>query len=218
MQVNGRSCSGCSIAWESSDKEAVTPSTGSDQDTAGAFRTDPPSTHALDAWVDGIRRGSGDAYRHVYDHTAADLLSFAHGMLRNRASAEDVVQQAFLELVAAAPAFRGKGEALRVWLFKAVRFRCLDLLRKASAREIVTDRIPDHGVTDQPVVEIDPRLLDALDELSERQRSMVLMRHVVGMSGAEIASVVRLNRAAVYAVIRRAERKLRESVVQEEST
>ena len=93
-----------------------------------------------------------------------------------------------------------------------------DLLRKASAREIVTDRIPDQGVTDEPVVEIDPRLLDALDELSERQRSMVLMRHVVGMSGAEIASVVGLNRAAVYAVIRRAERKLRESVVQEEST
>lgn len=171
----------------------------------------------LDTWVDGIRRGSDEAYRAVYDHTASDLLSFAHGMLRNRASAEDVVQQAFLELVASASSFRGRGEALRVWLFKSVRFRCLDHLRRSASREIVTDRPPDRVAADPTDDEIDPRLLRALDELSERQRSMVLMRHVVGMSGAEIASVVGLNRAAVYAVVRRAERRLRESV-QEETT
>lgn len=171
----------------------------------------------LDAWVDGIRRGSDEAYRAVYDHTASDLLSFANGMLRNRSAAEDVVQQAFLELVASAASFRGKGEALRVWLFRAVRFRCLDQLRRASAREIPTDRVPERRVTVESTVDVDPRLLDALDRLSERQRSMVLMRHVVGMSGHEIASVVGLNRAAVYAVVRRAERRLRESVLGEET-
>lgn len=153
----------------------------------------------------------------MYDHTASDLLSFANGMLRNRAAAEDIVQQAFLELVAAAPSFRGRGEALRVWLFKSVRFRCLDQLRRASAREIPTDRIPDTGVTDDPVLGVDPHVLEALDGLSERQRSMVLMRHVVGMSGAEIASVVGLNRAAVYAVVRRAEQKLRSALAGEET-
>ncbi len=167
--------------------------------------------------MDGIRRGSDEAYRAVYDHTASDLLSFANGLLRNRASAEDVVQQAFLELVAAAPSFRGRGEALRVWLFKSVRFRCLDQLRRASSREIVTDRVPELGVSDETSIDIDPRLVAALDDLSERQRSMILMRHVVGMSGAEIASVVGLNRAAVYAVVRRAERRLRESVQEEHS-
>ena len=213
--MNGRSCSGCSTGSGSSDEEAATPTTGSDQDTTGDHRVGSPSPHALDAWVDGIRRGSDDAYRAVYDHTASDLLSYANGMLRDRATAEDVVQQAFLELVAAAPSFRGRGEALRVWLFRSVRFRCLDQLRRASAREIPTDRVPEQGLIVEPIDEIDPRLLAALDQLSERQRSMVLMRHVVGMSGAEIASVVGLNRAAVYAVVRRAERTLRGSVMEE---
>ena len=73
-----------------------------------------PSPHPLDRWVDGIRRGSNDAYRAVYDQTASDLLSFANGLVRNRASAEDAVQQAFLELVASAHRFRGGGESLRV--------------------------------------------------------------------------------------------------------
>jgi RNA polymerase sigma-70 factor (ECF subfamily) len=168
--------------------------------------------------VDGIRRGSNDAYRAVYDHTASDLLSFAHGILRNRASAEDVVQQAFLELVAAAPGFRGRGEALRVWLFRSVRFRCFDLLRRASSREVVTDKLPERHAPADPVLDIDPRLLAALDELSERQRCIVVMRHVIGLSGAEVAAVVGLNRAAVYAVSRRAERRLRESVSEEGMT
>lgn len=167
--------------------------------------------------MDGIRRGSDDAYRAVYDHTASDLLSFAQGMLHNRSAAEDVVQQAFLELVAAASSFRGRGEALRVWLFKAVRFRCLDQLRRASSREIPTDRLPERQVQPELPLGVDPRLLAALDALPERQRSMVLMRHVVGLSGAEIASVVGLNRAAVYASVRRAERKLREAVIEEET-
>lgn len=215
--MNGRSCFGCSTGSGSSEREAVSPATGSDQDTTGNHRVASPSAHALDVWVDGIRRGSNEAYRAVYDHTASDLLSFANGMLRNRAAAEDIVQQAFLELVAAAPSFRGRGEALRVWLFKSVRFRCLDQLRRASAREIPTDRIPDTGVTDDPVLGVDPHVLEALDGLSERQRSMVLMRHVVGMSGAEIASVVGLNRAAVYAVVRRAEQKLRSALAGEET-
>lgn len=153
----------------------------------------------------------------MYDHTASDLLSFANGMLRNREAAEDVVQQAFLELVAAASSFRGRGEALRVWLFKSVRFRCLDQLRRASTREIPTDRIPDAGFSDDPLLGVDPRVLEALDALSERQRSMVVMRHVVGMSGAEIASVFGLNRAAVYAVVRRAEQKLRAALPEKET-
>lgn len=164
-------------------------------------------------WVDGIRRGSNDAYRAVYDATASHLLSYANGMLRNRASAEDVVQQAFLELVKTGADFRGRGEALRVWLFKTVRFRCIDQARKASSREVplldVPETVTEH---DHLAGMLDPRLEEALAELSERQRSMILMRHVVGLSGLEIARIVGLNRPAVYAVIRRAENRLREEM------
>ena len=180
---------------------------------AGATTAESGSAHALDQWVDGIRRGSNEAYTAVYDATAAHLLSYAHAMLRNRATAEDIVQQAFLELVQSSAAFRGKGEALRVWLFKAVRFRCLDHIRRASSKEVPSTDLPERMIEQDPLAEmIDPRLAAALGRLSERQRSMVLMRHVVGLSGAEIAQVVGLNRPAVYAVIKRAESRLRESM------
>ena len=216
MRVSGRSCSDCSIAWASSDEEVATTSTGPRASRSREIRRDPPSPHPLDRWVDGIRRGTNDAYRAVYDETASDLLSFANGMVRNRASAEDAVQQAFLELVASAHRFRGAGESLRVWLFRAVRYRCIDQLRRASRREIPAERLPETLAPDPTADPIDPRLLAALDGLGERARAMVVMRHVVGMSGAEIAGVMGLNRPAVYASIQRSEKRLRRALMEEE--
>lgn len=168
--------------------------------------------HALDQYADGIRRRSERAFRAVYEATADDLASYAFGMLRDRAAAEDAVQQAYLELVRAAEGLRGRGEAIRVWLFRAVRYTCLDQLRSAARRsEFPSDAVPDRGHLDADPFEqqIDPVLATALRTLTERQRSLVVLRHVVGLSGEEIARVMGTNRPAVYAALNRAERRLR---------
>ena len=162
----------------------------------------------LDPLVDGIRRRSDAAFRAVYEATADGLASFAFGMLGSRGAAEDAVQQAFLELVGAGSSFRGDGRALRVWLYRAVRFSCLDELRRRSRRpETPVERLPESAPTVEP--EVGPDLQAALAQLSDRQRSLVMLRHVVGMSGEEIAVVTKSNRSAVYAALGRAERRLR---------
>ena len=42
------------------------------------------------------------------------------------------------------------------------------------------------------------------------QRSVLFLRHVMGMSGHEVASILDTNRAAVFATAARAERRLRD--------
>lgn len=173
------------------------------------------TSHALDQYADGIRRRSDHAFRAVYEATADDLASYAYGMLRNRTAAEDAVQQAFLELVRAAEKLRGQGEAIRVWLFRAVRYTCLDELRKAGRRpELPSDSVPDPGYVDADPFDrqIDPVLAGALGSLSNRQRSLVVLRHVVGLSGEEMARVMKTSRTAVYAALNRAERRLRQAL------
>lgn len=134
-------------------------------------------------------------------------------MLRNRPAAEDAVQQAFLELVGAAPEFRGDGRSLRVWLYRSVRFSCLDELRRRSRRpEQLTDRLPEPSsaiALDQVEPEMGPHLEAALGRLSDRQRSLVMLRHVADMTPEEIARVSRTNRTAIYAALSRAEKRLR---------
>ncbi len=164
---------------------------------------------ALDELVDGVRNRSEEAFAAVYDLTAGALASYAYGMLRDRPAAEDAVQQAFLELTRAASTLRGDGRSLRAWLYRSVRFTCLDELRRRSRRpEVVTDSLPETGYDDG--IELpDPQLQEALMALTERQRSLLVLRHVVGLPADEVARVMESNRTAVYAATARAERRLR---------
>lgn len=164
----------------------------------------------MDELVDGIRHRSEEAFSAVYALTASGLASYANGMLRDRLAAEDAVQQAFLELTRAAPNLRGAGRSLRAWLYRSVRYTCLDEIRRRGRHpEVVTDAVPDVGSLDE--IEMpDPALQAALMELSERQRSLLVLRHVVGLPADEVASVMGTNRTAVYAATARAERRLRQ--------
>lgn len=171
---------------------------------------------ALDRWVDGIRQGSAPAFDAVHGLMADDLLSFANGMVRDRRSAEDAVQQAFLELVRHGRSIRGDGRSLRAWLYRAVRYSCLDELRRRRRHpEVPTDRLPEAGRADAVPDGIEPGLERALASLTDRQRALVVLRHVVGLSGSEIAGVLRTNRTAVYAALGRAERRLRSLLTEE---
>ncbi|MCH8900271.1 MAG: sigma-70 family RNA polymerase sigma factor [Acidobacteria bacterium] len=165
---------------------------------------------ALDEYVDGVRSRSEEAFSAVYALTANSLASYANGMLRDRLAAEDTVQQAFLELARAAPNLRGDGRSLRAWLYRSVRYSCLDEIRRRERRpEIVTDQVPDAGYRDEIDLP-DPALQAALLALSERQRSLLVLRHVVGLSGTQVAKAIGTNRTAVYAATARAERRLRQ--------
>lgn len=175
----------------------------------------------LDRIVSGIRRGDEAAYSTLYRHTAGPLATFANSFLRDRRAAEDVVQQTFLELVRAAESISGDGRSLRAWLFRSARFNCLDELRRRRRRpEKPTAEIPEtHQVAAvEGPTELDPELEAALRTLSERQRSLLVLRHVLGFSGDETAKVMKMTRAAAYAATARAQRRLERALSVESET
>ncbi len=139
-------------------------------------------------------------------------------MLRDRGAAEDAVQQAFLELARAAATIEGDGRSLRAWLYRSVRFRCLDEIRRRKRHpEDPTERLPDAGVSD-PIDLPDPALRAALMKLTDRQRAIVVLRHVIGASFDDIAKVMGSNRTAMYAACARAQRSLERHLRAIEST
>ena len=165
-----------------------------------------------DELVDGIRERSEAAFTAVYRLLASDLLSFADGMLHDRDAAEDAVQQSFLELARAAPTVPADGRACRAWLYRTVRFSALDEIRRRRRHpEHPTDRLPEESTVQDPTMP-DPELRAALLELTDRQRTIVVLRHVIGAPVDDIARILGSNRAAVYAASARAERHLRRSL------
>lgn len=165
--------------------------------------------HIDDELVDGIRARSETAFAAVYQLLASDLLSYAMGMLRDRGAAEDAVQQAFLELARAAPGVRGDGRSLRAWLYRSVRYSCLDELRRRRRHpERPSDPVPDSTETPEPPFP-DPELEIGLMRLGDRQREILVLRYVIGATVDDIGRILGMNRAAVYAASARAERRLR---------
>ena len=170
--------------------------------------TPPPH---FDALVDGIRERSDGAFSDLYRVMADRLLSYAYGMLRDRQAAEDSVQQAFVELAGSADSFGGDGTALRSWLYRSVRFNCLDEVRRRKRHpELPTEVLPDSTPSEDRIeLGFDPQLEAAFDKLSDQQRSIMVLKNVLGFSGDEIAAILGVSRSGVYASATRAERRLR---------
>ncbi len=177
----------------------------------GISRVTEPDSHPLDRHVAGVRRRDEEAFAAVYNAVVDDLVSFAFGMVSDRQTAEDIVQQAFVELVKAAPKLKGSGSALRAWLFRATRFGCLDEYRRRSRRpEAPQETIPEPAFEPNYLENhLDPELERALSALTRRHRTLVLLRHVGGLGGDEIATVMKTTRRAAYSALARAESNLR---------
>jgi RNA polymerase sigma-70 factor (ECF subfamily) len=156
--------------------------------------------------VDGIRDRADAAFAEVHRVLASDLVSFANGMVRDRHAAEDVVQQAFLDLARTAHRFRGDGRALIAWLYRTVRRRSLDELRRRRRHpDVMLDPVDPAGNDDA-----DHSVEEALGLLSPSDREFVVLRHVVGLHADEVAAITGRSRSAVYAATTRAEERLRE--------
>jgi RNA polymerase sigma-70 factor (ECF subfamily) len=113
--------------------------------------------------------------------------------LRNAADADDAAQVALVEILKAAPSYRGEG-AIEAW---ADRITARVAIRMARSRRLEAVR---HETTDgteslvgdlpseSPSVEGLPRsVLAYLDALPEVRRTVLVLRHVLDYSIAEIA-------------------------------
>ena len=105
--------------------------------------------------------------------------------LRSHADAEDAVQEVLLRYVTRAPEFDNE-EHRKAWLIRVAVNQCRTMLRR-SARSIPTDpqelHPPEQGREDG-------RILDALMELPEPCRMVLILHYVEGYKTREIAKMI----------------------------
>ena len=131
----------------------------------------------------------------------------AYARTLNRADAQDITQEAFLRLVAAAPDFRDAAHC-RAWLLRVAMNCAADLRRREKFRRHVSLEEADQLAAPADR-EGDAGVLEAVGALPEPYRAVVHLFYYEGMSTAEIARVLGLREGTVRVRLSRARDKLR---------
>lgn len=134
---------------------------------------------------------SFDLHSAFHDHGSV-LLGFAVNALRDRALAEDCVQETFLRAWRSRESFDSAKGGERTWLFAIARNVIADALR-ARERLPRTDVSESSRGTREPAAETpDPLtglgLTEALARLPDEQREAIIAIHLTGYSYAEFSA------------------------------
>jgi RNA polymerase sigma-70 factor (ECF subfamily) len=156
-------------------------------------------------------RGDRQALRRLYDEEAARLVAVAQRIVRRRELAEEVVQDAFIQIWQKASTFDAGLGSARAWIYTIVRHRALNVVRD-GAREDLLDVDELAAMQDRASVVEDAfarlaaesRLRKCLEEIDREKRDSLLLSYVAGYSHGEIAGLMRVPVGTAKSWIRRA--------------
>lgn len=171
--------------------------------------TGEPSNEAL---LVLYANGDPDAARTLTVRLAPRVLAHAYRLLGDRAEAEDVTQDALMRLWKIAPDWR-QGEAqVTTWLYTVTANLCTDRRRKFRPAPLDDAMDPvDPAPSAAQAMQTKARaaaLQEALNEMPDRQRQAVVLRHIEGLANPEIATIMEITVEAVESLTARGKRTL----------
>jgi RNA polymerase sigma-70 factor, ECF subfamily len=147
------------------------------------------------------------------------VFGYACRMLRNRADAEDVTQEALLQMWRRWGSFNPL--KTRPWIMRVTHNLCVDVIRRrdrASGREVpaepaVLEAVPDAGESRDPARMADQSMLRerieaAIQTLPPTLRSVFVLRELQDLKCAQIADVLGMPESTVKVYLFRARNHL----------
>jgi RNA polymerase sigma-70 factor, ECF subfamily len=178
------------------------------------------------------RDGGDDAFARLIAPYRAELKAHCYRMLGSVHDAEDALQETLLRAWRSLARFEGRS-SLRSWLHTVATNVCLRAIERRPKRVLPIDYGP--GATDPhtelgepltesawiepfpgPDVDVEQResvelaFIAALQHLPAQQRAVLILRDVLGYTGAEVAETLDTNADAVYSALQRAHKTVEE--------
>jgi RNA polymerase sigma-70 factor, ECF subfamily len=187
--------------------------------------TDPeqrqPSDTAEAALIERAKQGDAQAFQHLYDKHKRRVYSLCLRMTSNTAEAEDLTQEAFLQLFRKIGTFRGES-AFSTWLHRLsvnvvlmhLRKKSLPVVSLEETTQVSEDDTPkkDFGAQDLALAgSIDRlQLQKAVEDLPPGYRTIFVLHDVEGYEHNEIAAMVGCSIGNSKSQLHKARMKLRD--------
>jgi RNA polymerase sigma-70 factor, ECF subfamily len=163
--------------------------------------------------VSGSAEGDRRAFDELVVRHGPYALRVARRLLRDRALAQDVVQDAFVRCWSQIHRYDARQARFTTWLYRIVVNLCIDARRRREPEPLPADfDVIDTGAAVDEMMESDERarvLARALRDLPVRQRAALTLVYDEGLSGAETAQVLGSSVKAVERLLARARMYLR---------
>jgi RNA polymerase sigma-70 factor (ECF subfamily) len=175
------------------------------------------------ALVRRVAHGDGAAFAALYDRYAPQAFGLLRRMLRRHAEAEELLQEAFLQVWRDADRYQPHGASPRGWILMIARSRAIDRLRSSAARErreaavVENDPPSPAGVGPSGPERVEERerrtrVAAALASLPPEQREAIECAFFEGLTHREAAARLGAPLGTVKSRILLGMRKLREAL------
>ena len=174
------------------------------------------------------RRGDADAFRTLFERYHRRAYALAFGVVRHQDDALDVVQDAFIKAHKYLDKFEGNS-SFYTWLYRIVMNLAIDHLRKhrrvkpveldeskldEDGDDSLMPRIlganPGRALMDK---QIRARIDQALAELSENHRAVLVMRELEGLSYEEMAQAMACSKGTIMSRLFHARKNMQKRLV-----
>jgi len=164
--------------------------------------------------------GDLEAFGELYSIYLAPIYRYVSYQVRDKMTAEDIVEEVFVKAWKAIGTCKGKGQTFSAWLYRIAHNHVVNTLRRMNKRvslESVEMEIETLIEVTNPEQEVEAKLakqelLEAMICLSQNQRQVIILKFIEGLNNSEIAQVLGKREGAVRVLQMRALSKLRQEL------
>ena len=199
-------------------------------DEAPAIATEPAAETEFDLRHEGdeslvsrSQEGDVEAFDSLVDRYKERLYATVYHMTSNHEDANDLVQETFIKAYKSLRGFQGHS-SFYTWIYRIAVNRTINFLKRSRTRNQFSLDDVDSSIQSDPdfvelqshttprreagLAELQMRLNEALQKLSEPHRAVVTMHDVEGMTHADIARVMDCSEGTVRSRLFYARRQL----------
>ena len=148
----------------------------------------------IEAWIGRIGLADRQAFDRLYDATSAKLFGVCLRVLKDRAAAEDAMQDSYIKVWKHAGRYAVSGHSAMTWLITIARNTAIDRLRTTRPMAVLddyadvltaADPTPEQAAMTRAET---ARMAACLDALDDRRRAAVRGAYLDGQTYRELAT------------------------------
>lgn len=175
-------------------------------------------------FIKALQEGTNEAYNRLLDEYQQKVFGTCISFVPNKADAEDITQDVFLEIFSSISKFKGNSK-LSTWIYRISVNKSLEFIRKRNTKkrfgfmqtllgnEILIDRSSYFTEFNHPGIQLENKekneiLFAAINRLPETQRIVYTLNKIEDLSYQEVSEITQKSISSIESLLFRAKKNL----------